>query len=335
MGRPAARLLGIAAAFILASAGPALASGARYQDGLAAYRRNDFKTSIKILTPLAEHGDARAQYVLGRQYQFGQGVKIDRAAAYYWYRRAEAKGHLEARLFRVLLEKRWKLSAADKARALRQLAALKQHKGAVEARRRPAPAARPPVTAVAARPQPPAKPGTIAPKPPLRPAVAALTPRPPERSNGPAAHDGQRTGAGPQDRTSRAPDRTRRNLAAAPQDRSPYAYDGGPMEDGIETPPPSSPPPAYRPPSYQPPVETRAPLSPPYEPGYAPGYPPAYPETYVAGPPYYYAPAAPPAWTPGPYAVPGPRYHGHWGPRARRFVGWRAHRRFGMFRGPW
>src|SRR5262249_53343419 len=57
-----------------------------------------------------------------RHYQFGQAVKPDRAEAYYWYKRAEAKGNLEAKLFRQLLEKRWNISIAEKPRAEHRLA---------------------------------------------------------------------------------------------------------------------------------------------------------------------------------------------------------------------
>jgi len=49
-------------------------------------------------------------------------VPANRAEAFYWYKRAEAKGHQEAKLFRLLLEKRWKITAAEKGRAERKLA---------------------------------------------------------------------------------------------------------------------------------------------------------------------------------------------------------------------
>jgi TPR repeat protein len=119
-------LVGIAlAAAGIAAAASAFAAPASsgYDEGLAAYRKNDYAKSLKVLRPLAERGDARAQYLIGRQYQFGQAVKADRAEAYYWYKRAEAKGHLEAKLFRLLLEKRWKITAAEKGRAERRIAA--------------------------------------------------------------------------------------------------------------------------------------------------------------------------------------------------------------------
>ena len=103
----------------MAAAAPT-AAAERYEDGLAAYQHNEFEKSLKLLRPLAEKGDARAQYLLGRQHQFGQGVKADRGEAFYWYKRAEAKGHLEAKLFRQLLEKRWKITAEERESAERR-----------------------------------------------------------------------------------------------------------------------------------------------------------------------------------------------------------------------
>src|SRR5688572_32686186 len=99
MRGPTARFMGIAlAAAGIAAAAPA--SAERYEDRLAAYNRSDYTKSLKLLRAAAEKGDERAQYLLGRHYQFGQGVKADRAEAFFWYKRAEAKGHLEAKLFR-------------------------------------------------------------------------------------------------------------------------------------------------------------------------------------------------------------------------------------------
>lgn len=125
MRRHATRLAGIALCVVGFAAAATPATAQRFEDGAAAYKRKDFLTSINVLVPFAEKGDARAQYLLGRHYQFGQGVKTDRAEAYYWYRRAELGGHVEAQLFRVLLEKHWKISVDDKGRAERRIASLK------------------------------------------------------------------------------------------------------------------------------------------------------------------------------------------------------------------
>ena len=55
----------------LASAGP-------FEDGLAAYQRDDYATALRLWRPLANHGDSDAQYRLGRMYLTGLGVARDR-----------------------------------------------------------------------------------------------------------------------------------------------------------------------------------------------------------------------------------------------------------------
>lgn len=45
-----------------------------YEDGLAAIASGDFKTAFEKLQPLAEQGNANAQYLLGRMYSRGEGV---------------------------------------------------------------------------------------------------------------------------------------------------------------------------------------------------------------------------------------------------------------------
>jgi len=56
------------------------------QDGRDAYERKDYKTAHKLLLPLAEQGDADAQFNLGLMYQKGQGVPQDNKEAVKWLR---------------------------------------------------------------------------------------------------------------------------------------------------------------------------------------------------------------------------------------------------------
>ena len=44
----------------------------------------------------AEQGDAKAQYILGRMYENGQGVPQDYKEAVKWYRRSAEQGHSKA-----------------------------------------------------------------------------------------------------------------------------------------------------------------------------------------------------------------------------------------------
>jgi len=51
---------------------------------------------VAIWRPLAEKGDADAQFNLGQAYRLGRGVPINLAAAQSWFERAADKGHIDA-----------------------------------------------------------------------------------------------------------------------------------------------------------------------------------------------------------------------------------------------
>jgi len=63
------------------------------QKGLSAYNSTDYDTALAIWQPLAESGDADAQYGLGMMYGNGFGVDMDDALAIKWYGLAAEKGH--------------------------------------------------------------------------------------------------------------------------------------------------------------------------------------------------------------------------------------------------
>ena len=50
-------------------------------EGNDAFVKGDYVTALKELRPLAERGNAKAQYRRGRMYEFGQGVAVDKAQA--------------------------------------------------------------------------------------------------------------------------------------------------------------------------------------------------------------------------------------------------------------
>ena len=52
-------------------------AGAVFDQAMAAHKRGDFAAALDRLQPLAERGDAEAQYVLGLMHEFGQGVARD------------------------------------------------------------------------------------------------------------------------------------------------------------------------------------------------------------------------------------------------------------------
>ena len=66
------------------------------EDAQAAYERRDYDTALSLFQPLAEQGDAEAQYSLGLMHRYGQSVKQDYAKAAKWYRRAAEQGHFKA-----------------------------------------------------------------------------------------------------------------------------------------------------------------------------------------------------------------------------------------------
>jgi uncharacterized protein len=56
--------------------------------GLEAANRGDFATALQEWRPLAEQGNADAQFNLGVMYSKGRGVPQDYVEAVNWYRRA-------------------------------------------------------------------------------------------------------------------------------------------------------------------------------------------------------------------------------------------------------
>ena len=67
-----------------------------FQKGLAAAQAGDFATALKEWKPLAEAGDAVAQFNLGVMYDIGDGVPQDYAEAVKWYRLAAEQGYVAA-----------------------------------------------------------------------------------------------------------------------------------------------------------------------------------------------------------------------------------------------
>ena len=57
-----------------------------------AYKRGDYGTAFNFLIPLAERGDAEAQYKLGTMYSNGLFVPKNDAVAIEWYRKAAEQG---------------------------------------------------------------------------------------------------------------------------------------------------------------------------------------------------------------------------------------------------
>ena len=65
-------------------------------EGLNALRRNDFAAAAKELRPLAERGDAEAQYRIGLMYEYGKGYPQDKTQGIVWFKKAAAQNHADA-----------------------------------------------------------------------------------------------------------------------------------------------------------------------------------------------------------------------------------------------
>jgi len=69
---------------------------ADFQTGMDAHNRGDYATALHEWRPLAEQGDALAQYNLGVLYRKGRGVQQDDVQARQWYAKAAAQGQAKA-----------------------------------------------------------------------------------------------------------------------------------------------------------------------------------------------------------------------------------------------
>jgi len=71
---------------------------ADFKAGADAYHRGDYATALRESQPLAEQGNALAQYQLGLLYDNGQGVRKDDTQARQWYEKSAEQGYAEAQV---------------------------------------------------------------------------------------------------------------------------------------------------------------------------------------------------------------------------------------------
>jgi TPR repeat protein len=81
----------LAALLMFASIAGTVVAG-QLEDAGAAYGRRDYATAFKLFRPLADHGNANAQFYLGVMWEFGWGVPQNYAEAATWYRKAADQG---------------------------------------------------------------------------------------------------------------------------------------------------------------------------------------------------------------------------------------------------
>lgn len=70
-----------------------------------AYTLEEYQQALNVWAPLAQRGNAEAQYNLGVMFNKGQAVPVDRVQAYYWWEKAKAAGYQKAIISLAELEK--------------------------------------------------------------------------------------------------------------------------------------------------------------------------------------------------------------------------------------
>jgi TPR repeat protein len=86
----------LALTFLFLFSGFSVVFGGDLKDGVVAYERKDYEAAIKLLMPLAKHGDPQAQLQFGKMFQNGQGVPRDHKEAAKWYFLSAEQGHLSS-----------------------------------------------------------------------------------------------------------------------------------------------------------------------------------------------------------------------------------------------
>ncbi|WP_052741705.1 tetratricopeptide repeat protein [Kiloniella litopenaei] len=75
-----------------------LVQAADLDKGKTALIRGDYPAALTELTPLAEQGNATAQYYLGVMYKEGQGVAPDDELSHQWLTKSAVNGEAQAQM---------------------------------------------------------------------------------------------------------------------------------------------------------------------------------------------------------------------------------------------
>jgi TPR repeat protein len=115
------KLLLFACAIVALVLSGAAALAGPWEDGMVAFNRGDYVPAIKLLRPLAEAGNAKAQGILGVMYRKGEGVTPSSARAFMWLSIAAARGDATAKL--KLREMSKEMTPAEMSHAKEMMAA--------------------------------------------------------------------------------------------------------------------------------------------------------------------------------------------------------------------
>jgi TPR repeat protein len=81
----------VAAIMLVLSLAAPVAAGP-FEDAVAANKKGDYATALQLLRPLADQGNALAQFNLAAMYAHGHGVPENLAEAAKWFRKAAEQG---------------------------------------------------------------------------------------------------------------------------------------------------------------------------------------------------------------------------------------------------
>lgn len=94
-----------------------LAQDGRFEEGYKAYQQQDYTNAFYYWKPLADDGDARAEYNLAIMYLFGHGVPQSTVEAYKWFLLARDNHNNEAD--KAIIQLEGKMTAHDMGEGLR------------------------------------------------------------------------------------------------------------------------------------------------------------------------------------------------------------------------
>jgi hypothetical protein len=84
----------VAATMVLGTSAPGFAQSVNA--GIDAWQKADYAGAVAIWRPLADQGNADAQFNLGQAYRLGRGVPTNLATAKAWLEKAANQGHVDA-----------------------------------------------------------------------------------------------------------------------------------------------------------------------------------------------------------------------------------------------
>jgi TPR repeat protein len=94
------KLFGLAAAILFfgLTANGSVANAGSWEDATAAFARKEYAAAMKLLRPLAEKGNALAQYKVATMHKLGLGVPKNPKEARKWGRLAAKQGNADAQV---------------------------------------------------------------------------------------------------------------------------------------------------------------------------------------------------------------------------------------------